>query len=419
MRPRVARNGATIAAGAEGFQNPLRHGVQSPQALFAAQRRERRLRLAIVTGCACSLALSPHLWVGTRLYPLSPLFGFLGRIPSPLDIALYLSLFGLLLVIAVVRRPAMAIGLFAAIMCTMAVFDQSRWTPWLYQYLIMLGVVGVSHVAPDQDVDFTAAFNTCRVIVVCVYFWSGMQKLGTDFSVRVFPWIVKPIGHFLPDWAITRMNMVGFIVPFVEISIAFGLLIPCVRRLAIYLGIAMHAFILLVIGPLGMRYNSVVWPWNVAMVLLLLLLFWAEPTLSAREILWPRGVGLRAVAILLIGICPAFSFFDLWDQELSFALYCTPRNDAELYLSNSLADRLPRPILEHVYLTKQPGTNRLNIAEWSLGEMNVGNYPEPRIYKNIAKSLSVVAATCPLMTRMKMPKLQSQAKRPVPLPERA
>ncbi len=95
--------------------------------------------------------------------------------------------------------------------------------------------------------------------------------------------------------------------------------------------IAMHACILLAIGPLGHNANTVVWPWNIAMILFLLLLFrHGDP--SASEILW-GSTRFHRMALALLGLAPALSFFNVWDSYLSAALYSAIRIRARFTLS--------------------------------------------------------------------------------------
>ena len=273
----------------------------------------------------------------------------------------------MLIAIAIVARPSKWIGFFTALAIAIALFDQSRWQPWFYQYLIMLIAVGLS--------GRESAMNTCRVVMVCTYFWSGLQKTNGDFIHNVFPYMTGAVGAIL--------NPLAFLAPLIELAIGIGLLTRGFRTYAVYGAIAMHAFILLAIGPFGQNSNSVVWPWNIAMICFLLILFWhsdvspwsfsghAKPSTRERP--------------LLFGIAPLFSFFNLWDAYLSSALYSGVRNTGVIYVTDPLKNRLPKQIVDHIYPSNKPGTSILILREWSMSEVNAGIYPEPRIYKSLAR----------------------------------
>jgi hypothetical protein len=329
------------------------------------------------------LALSPKLWLSERFYPQTPVLPFLRPIPGPLDYILYGAMLALLIAIAVVDRPAKLIGLFAVLATAVALFDQSRWQPWFYQYLIMLialGLGGREHV-----------LNTSRLVMVCTYFWSGMQKANLDFVRHVFPFLMEPITNLIPPSLGAILNSLGWIAPLIELGIGIGLLTRRFRTAAVYAAVGMHGFILLAIGPFGQNANSVVWPWNVAMICFLFILFWKHDEVPAREIVWPREGVYQRVVLVLFGIAPLFSFFNWWDGYLSSALYSGLRNTAVVYVTDALKKRLPKEIVEHVYPSNKQGTGILILREWSMSELNAGIYPEPRIYKSLARYICTYA----------------------------
>jgi hypothetical protein len=357
-----------------------------------------RVKITIMAGLTIGLALSSKLWLSDRLYPLTPVASFLSPIPFPLDRVFFLLLMATLTAIAMVRRPGKLIGLAAALAVVLALFDQTRLQPWFYQYIVMLIAVGISANSPGKyDDDRHPALNTCRLIVVCTYFWSGLQKAHPDFVASLFPWMIEPITRFFPHSVAAIVNLGGYVAPILETAIGVGLLTRRFRRLAIIGAVAMHALILITLGPLGKSYNSVVWPWNIVMLMLLAILFWPRTNLPARQILWPYGSPFRgrapichAIVLLLFGFLPALSFFDSWDAYLSSAMYSPAKYQPVLYVSDSLARRLPEEIRKHAQTTDQltkKGISKISLWDWSMAEMNVPLYPEPRIYKNVAKSI--------------------------------
>jgi hypothetical protein len=327
---------------------------------------ERRLTIAIAAALFAGLALSPKLWLSERVYPATPIVAILRPIPPPLDYVLYGAMLAMLVAIALVARPAKLIWFFAVLAITVALFDQSRWQPWFYQYLIMLIAVGLGG----------GALNTCRLVMACTYFWSGLQKTNGDFIHNVFPYMTGSMGAIL--------NPLAFLAPLIEVAIGVGLLTRRFRTYAIYAAIAMHAFILLAIGPFGQSSNNVVWPWNIAMICFVIILFW-QSDVSPGEIVWPAEGIYPRVVLVLLGIAPLFSFFNLWDGYLSSALYSGVRNSGVVYVTDALKDRLPKEIAGHIYPSNQPGTSILILRDWSMSELNAGIYPEPRIYKSLAR----------------------------------
>jgi len=125
----------------------------------------------------------------------------------------------------------------------------------------------------------------------------------------------------------------------------------------------------------------VIWPWNVAMIALLFLLFW-RTDFSFVNVLWNNPFAFQKVLLLLVLIMPLFSFFGRWDSYLSWSLYSGNVDGANIFVGDTVAPKLPaylQKYLKHL----SDNNNQLSIRNWSLGELNVPPYPETRIYREI------------------------------------
>ena len=327
------------------------------------------------------LVLSPKLWVSTRFYPLTPVAPFLKPLPYPFDYAVYILLLALLAAIAAAPRLSSARWWIAAAIFLLAGLwaqDQSRLQPWCYQYAFMLIALAAGGVG--------ASLNACRLIVAAIYFWSGAQKLNPYFAAGTFTWLAQPLAAHFPALVIGA----GYAAPFVEMACAIGLLTRSARRAAMAALIAMHACILLAIGPLGHNFNTVVWPWNIAMILFLLLLFHHSEA-SAGAILWGPA-RFHPVALALFGLAPALSLFNVWDGYLSAALYSGNKNQGAIYMSEGVAEHLPDEVDDDVR-EEADGSGKLLVNDWSFDELNAPAYPEIRIYRNVARKLCGFAVT--------------------------
>jgi hypothetical protein len=326
-------------------------------------RRYHYLKLAIVGGMLGGLALSPHLWLSTRLYPLTPVAAIFRPLPAPFDRIFYGIWMVALVAIGFAARPARPIAIFLGMALWLALGDQSRWQPWFYQYLIMLLALAVC--------SRTEFFATCRVLIASIYFWSGMQKLNPGFLNDVYPWLIAPFVERLPALA-----HLAAAVPFLELAIGPALFFRRTRAAAVIFALGMHGFILIAIGPMGHDRNSVVWIWNLAMAAFLLLLF-GRP----EEFMWKPTVFQYAV-FGLVTVAPALSFAGMWDNYLSWALYSGNKTDASVTLP------APIPGLQAYVTESEDGDGyELSLYDWSFGELNVPPYPEARIYRNVAGRL--------------------------------
>jgi uncharacterized membrane protein YphA (DoxX/SURF4 family) len=325
------------------------------------------LKTTVCLGLIAGLLLSPRLWLSGRSYPLSPAFSFLHPIPPPFDFVVFGVMILLLLLISAIPRPGRWIAIFVPLAAAYALFDQSRWQPWFYQYLFMLAAIGLH--TPD----------TCRLIIVSIYFWSGIQKLNSGFLYDTFPWMLNPFVSSVPA-------ALAVAAALTESLIGVGLVIRKSRRLAVVAVVAMHVFILVSIGPFGHNSNRVVWPWNIAMILSVILLFWRTPDVSARDVVWGEKRTFQVAVLLVFTILPAFSLVDLWDSYLSFSLYSGNQRQATIYMADWVADRLPERLQEVVALDDSEWqVDTLDVEEWSYDELNVPPYAETRVLKNIGR----------------------------------
>lgn len=323
------------------------------------------LKRGIVAGLVAGLLLSAKLWVSTREYPLTPLLDFVPPLPYPLDYLLF-GLLGVLLVGGLLFRGRLA-GAFVVAALALAVLlvlqDQGRLQPWFYQYSFMLAAVGFSNLG---RLSTEGAMNACRLIVAFTYLWSGLQKAHVSFAENVYPWLIGPLASHLPSEAASALGHGAYAVPVMEAAIGLGLLVRPLRKPAVVGAILMHAFILFAIGPWGHDWNSVVWPWNAAMVAFDLILFWRAPdNPSLLAVVKPGGSTFRAVVLVLFAFMPTLNFFGLWDSYLSASLYSGSTEEGYVYVKDGSS------------WTSTPAFNR------AMGELNVPAYPEERVYKRV------------------------------------
>lgn len=343
------------------------------------------LRITLALACLAGFLLSTELWLASRSYPLTPVFERLPDVPNPVDQLWFGSLCLLLAVIVVARRSRKFLLAFIVLAGLLSLFDQSRWQPWFYQYLFMFSALALYPWGKQNLEKRELALNICRLIVASTYLWSGLQKLNASFVENLFPWLVEPLVALLPGASEQLVHPLGITVPFIEAGIGIGLLTRF-RNVAIVLALTMHAFILFSIGSFGHNWNTVVWPWNIAMMLFVVILFWRPEGFSARNILIPRTSLLHGAALLLFGIMPLFSFFGLWDSYLSMSLYSSNTKNAVLYVNKAADDSLPETIRELAVKSEANSANtRISITKWSWEDLNVPAYPESRVLQSVGK----------------------------------
>lgn len=140
--------------------------------------------------------------------------------------------------------------------------------------------------------------------------------------------------------------------------------------------IGMHIFILIFLSPLEINYNSIIWPWNVLMIVYLIILFYNNSAqISLRNLL----VGVTIIPVLMIAILPFLSFVGLYDNYLSFNLYSGKLKSFRICLEEeNTKDDLKPYISENQFYCGYRAS--ISGDNWSMTEMNVPLYPEERVY---------------------------------------
>ncbi|MFP6906352.1 MAG: MauE/DoxX family redox-associated membrane protein [Verrucomicrobiota bacterium] len=344
------------------------------------------LRAVVCTGFAAGLLLSWRLWTGAHSFPLVPL------LPLPLPPVFQALLGGglLLSLTALVFFPRRTwIATAWAALLGLALLDQMCWQPWAYQYALMLLPFFFFHREPGPA-RLGTVLDVQRLIVAAVYFWSGVHKIGPGFTHLFDTYLASDLlGASAP--ALHPLILAGGRgIPWIEVGIGIGLLFRRTAPWAGGLALLTHLVILLLIGPLGKAANSVVWPWNLAMMALVGLLFFPGRSIQWRNL---GQAGFRyptALIVLLVWIMPIGSFAKKWDRYLSFHLYSGQQQRVVVFFDAVAAAQVPGEILAWTKPSPLPGYRELNLSTWSMAEMNVPVVSEDRIILALAKQLAAL-----------------------------
>ena len=328
------------------------------------------LRIACAAWLVTKL-LCYKLWLATRLFPLAPVSDLFAGLPEAVHIILFAasSISMLFLIFSPNRRTARVLLIAEILSC---LCDQNRWQPWEYQFLFMTAAYVF---VKDED---RLRFNW-QLVAAGIYFFSGISKFNSSFIHDIWQNLI--LHHFFAiEHTNTWMLRAGYLLPVAEMLAGIGLLTIRMRRLSILFLAIMHLLILMGIGPFGLAINSVVWPWNIAMPVLLFRLFYYASFRYKQKINWKP---FTWITLALWWIMPWLQLAGYWDKYLSSVLYsggveqlyiCTDNPAAKKQLAFAFEKKINVPCDSSVSLYK-----------WSLAEMNVPPYPEPRVYKAVAK----------------------------------
>jgi hypothetical protein len=309
------------------------------------------------------------LWLAWRLYPVLPPVEVLNFVPAWIHALLYAA--SCIALVAVIIHPDnkryIKLLLVIEILCCLP--DETRWQPWQYQYMMV-----------------TAASAFCKsprqmliVILSGVYFYSGLHKLNPQFIERIWSkWILAGSDQ-------VRL-LTGYGAAILECSAAAGLLFVKTRRISARILFCMHLFILIIIGPFGKNYNTIVWPWNLCMMMLLQSFIANDKNeISSASLKSSFAIVLTS----LVFVMPALNFIRLWPTYLSFSLYSGKTPVVYLCVNDStkMGDI-------DLYLGKRDkynfckGRPIVSLSKWSLSEIKVPYYPEEKSLNKLEKILN-------------------------------
>ena len=66
------------------------------------------------------------------------------------------------------------------------------------------------------------------------------------------------------------------------------------------------------------------------------ILFGSPSEFRIRDLLWPQKAVFHYVVLILFTVAPALSFFRLWDNYLSWALYAGNKDDATVLMTDAV-----------------------------------------------------------------------------------
>ncbi len=374
-----------------------------PQQQQEAAVVSRLRRLMCLFSCLLVASTWP-LWTSGSEFPQIPWSEMFGRAaPHWLDwIALCLLAIWIPLEWQGLRRNRRGTWIIRALVMIpllgVLLVDQHRMQPWVCQMLMMATILTT---ASERT-----AIRCLQWLTISIYVHSALSKLDTSFVEIHGPWLLdglaKSIGLSTELWSETTRRSLAILFPVGELLTAMALVVQRTHRLGLISAIAMHALLLLTLGPWGHAHKPAVLIWNVFFILLDLLLFgrWQRITAitAARETLdqdpgrstWPTRSNDRLALILtaLFALLPCLSWWGLWDHWPSWAVYSSRPAIVEVFVPEEDIERLseslqpfvgsPEPFSDHC---------RVNLDAWSFETQWCPMYPQERYRVAIALAI--------------------------------
>lgn len=328
------------------------------------------------------MGLSLQLWVPLeRSYPSLPFFSALPWSYTPWLTSLLSGVFLLGLVIASSISRGRQSALLLALGCFLLLLleDVNRFQPWAYVYLSFLISIAWYHWRPHPK----RLVSTLQFLLVMVYLWSGVHKINVQFIHDVFPWLM---GIFEATQWLQDMPQLGYGLGIFEVLIALALLLPHSRRLAVFLGAILHLGILILLIKDG--WNSVVYPWNIAMVLLLYVLFWKT---SDNPYILHKNQRPNWLALIVFGFLPFFYLFGWVPNWMALSLYSGTTMECDLVIQKAGDNTcFPAPLADEVIHYKD-GLQLLSLDSWGMHNLNVPPLASDATYKAVGRHFCACA----------------------------
>lgn len=343
------------------------------------------------------IAVTWPLWfpvLSTSDYPSIGL-GFRADFASKSIVLTGLSLLlcaGLLVVLVAPGKRRPVWGWIAASLWFSFLLDQHRLQPWAYQLALYALVFASMGPRRSRRLLIPLAASIYLYSAVGKFDYQFVHTVGQDFLTT----LARPIGGLPETWQASTWARLALIFPVSELMLGIGLLFRRARPVAGVGVMAMHAALIMILGPWGLDQSSGVLVWNAALLVQAYVLMvspgWSKSHVPAGEDSLRCIRLLSPLATLVLGIAlvaPLAERRGYWDHWLSWSLYSPHTSRVTIEVHRSSLQRLPDSLSG--YLDEDPDGQRwhqVDAAGWSLGTRLVPIYPQSRYQLALADNLA-------------------------------
>jgi hypothetical protein len=317
--------------------------------------------------------MSYRLWVTDRNFPLLPLLE-VPQIPALAGYIIFATVL-LILLISFFKQIRFLVIVLVILLIFMIIQDQARLQPWVYHYFLFF--IPFCFRRKDDSLSYF------QFIMIGIYLWGGINKMNPYFTDHVFPEFV----YGLTNYHLQLFKEAGYLIPVLEVAIAIGLFFTKTRKWAVLSAYMVHVLIILFLSPLGSNINSIVIPWNIAMMLFLYSCFSGSTnTLSLTGFFKQSTHRIKPIIVTLYLVLPVLGFWGMWDYYLSFNLYSGKGPVYQIMVAKNEVVNLPYDFSNAYMPTPNLKDSKIiDIYSWSVHELRVPLPPEKRLFKAIAE----------------------------------
>ncbi len=273
----------------------------------------------LILNLLLAIAFSWRLWFDFEQIPQVPVFDQLPQMLPTAQKILAAAALTYLFIIALFPKSRLPFGIGVLLLCLAAVQDWNRIQPWLVQCIGMLILlIPLQRLYRKyESLDYLEwAF---RLSLVGFYCWAGIFKINPSFNETVIPYLVSPVTNFLSSFK-PQIHAISSVVPYLEILLSFGLLFSRLSKYAVFALIGFHALILLLLGPLGLNTNPIVWIWNVSLIAILWIgIGTKKPQYNFK--FWFKTQRITWIALAAFTVLPVLNYFNWYNKSVAFEIY--------------------------------------------------------------------------------------------------
>ncbi len=322
---------------------------------------DRIVRITLSGLAACMVLTLPMWGISQRSFPILPIWGNASGDVSIIHPVLFGGVITLLL--GGLLKPAQTFLLpIVLLLLCMCALDLNRLQPWLWFYVLVLGIVFFEK---------NTAHKALRWLLAAVYIWGGANKLSPYFAEDNFAWFCDA---FETTRFLGEFPALGYGVALFEMALGLLLLWPRSKVWWKWVFVGFHATIILFL--LKAQWNYVVLPWNAAMAALVFVLF-STPILPVSRL--HRG---QWVLLTLAWLFPLAGLFQYWPYQLSWQLYTNTQPEAVFY------SPAPCPKTGDVWAEKSfDEGRRLLLDDWSIASIGVPMFYSTHTFRQMGRYL--------------------------------
>lgn len=221
----------------------------------------------------------------------------------------------------------------------------------------------------------------------CNLLFSGLQKFNWRFFTVVGPWLLGASQCLQNSYENnTSLILASAALPFSELLLAILLFCKQTRKVGMWFGMIMHAYLLYMIGPWKLNTNPGVWPWNLVAILLLVSFFRNKSDDLLLRLNYKERPLTTIVLTVVCLVVPILGLLQITDPFPSFALYAGDVPYGKIMFEKSMLAKLT-PVLQkdYSYYDERTGLWYVDINDWVYEESGASAYPSKLCFRLISR----------------------------------